>query len=236
MVGASDQGRRGPRHLLPLVRHFSRLLTPVLVALPVTPNQITSAAIAAGLAAAWCLLGGLAWSLLGCALFILCQVLDSCDGEVARIKDMRSRFGGLLDDSGDWLVHSALFVALGIRVSETGGGPFFLWCGVVAAIGVTFEYLFGLFRRSEPAPDVETPEVAASDPTGRVSPFDDQEEATWAAKAVYVLRVLVDSDFCFMLPVFVLTGLDWILLPSAAIGNQVYWASAFYENARRYHA
>jgi phosphatidylglycerophosphate synthase len=231
-----------PEHLFPIVRHLSGRLTPVLLAHPITPNQITLASLATGLAASWCLLGGHASALAGCGLFILCQVLDNCDGEVARLKRMQSRLGGMLDDLSDGLVHSTLFISLGLRASSGRGGRLLFWCGVAAAAGVVLEYTFGLLRGREAdgeqgsATGSPEPQSTAPDPTGRVTPFDVAGETTWADKAVYVLRVLIDADFCLMLPFFVIAGLEWLLLPSAAIGNQVYWASAFYEKARRYHA
>ena len=98
--------------MLPLVRQLSIPLTTVLLRGPLTPNQTTVLSIGAGLAGAWCLAhAGTAWALAGLILFIACQVLDSCDGEIARVKNLRSRLGGLLDDFGDWLVHAALFIA-----------------------------------------------------------------------------------------------------------------------------
>jgi len=36
--------------IFPLVRHLSNLLSPVLIKLPVTPNQVTAASLACGLA------------------------------------------------------------------------------------------------------------------------------------------------------------------------------------------
>jgi len=224
-----------PRRLFPLVRQLSRRLTPILLRLPLTPNHITLAAIAAGLSASWCLhLGDRVTALVGCFLFIACQVLDNCDGEVARLKGMTSRLGDVLDDSGDALVHSTLFVALGARASAADGQALWFWLGVVTAAGVGFEYVFGLLRKSkEPTGG---PKPATSDPTASVSPFDFPGETRWMDKAVYVLRVLIDADFCFMLPVFVLSGTEWLLVAAGAVGNQVYWMAAFYQQASKYRA
>jgi phosphatidylglycerophosphate synthase len=224
-----------PARLFPLVRQVSCRVTPLLLRLPLTPNHVTLLAVGAGLGAAWCLrVHDPAWSAVGCLLFIACQVLDNCDGEIARRKGLRSRLGGHLDDLGDWLVHSALFVALGANVSATDGRALWLWLGIVAAVGVSVEYVFGLLRRAE-EPE-EPPGATPPDPAATVSPFDAAGDAGWMERAVYVLRVLIDADFCFMLPLFVVSGSLWMLLPAAAVGNQVYWAAAFYENARKFHA
>ena len=224
-----------PRRFFPLVRQLSRRLTPILLRLPLTANHVTLAAIAAGLSASWCLhRGDRVTALVGCFLFIACQVLDNCDGEVARLKGLTSRLGGLLDDCGDALVHSTLFVALGARASAANGQALWFWCGVVAAVGVGFEFVFGLLRKD--GESAVGPELATSDPTASFSPFDLAGETRWMDKAVYVLRVLIDADFCFMLPVFVLSGTESLLVAAAAIGNQVYWMSAFHEHAGKYRA
>ncbi len=224
-----------PQRLFPLVRQLSRRVTPILLRFPITPNHITLAAMAAGLSASWCLyVGTPAAAVAGCLLFIAGQVLDNCDGEVARLKGLQSRLGGLLDDTGDWLVHSSLFVALGAHATAVDGRALWFWLGVATAAGVFCEYVIGLTRSSgDPAAE---PELVADDPTASVSPFDLPGEFRRMDKAVYVLRVLIDADFCFMLPVFVLSGTVWILLAAAAVGNQVYWMASFYEGARRFRA
>ncbi len=220
-----------PRRLLPLVRQLSHRLTPLLLRLPVTPNQITVAGTLVGLVGVYLLrFPGRVAGVVGCTLFILCQVLDSCDGEVARMKRLGSPFGKRLDDFCDFVVHSALFVTLGARAADAYAGTVWLWLGGATAFGVLMEWVLSLIDR----PGSATP-AAAADAAGTVSPFDEGEGASWTDRAVYVLRVLLDADYCFMLPIFVVGDLLWLLLPAAAIGNQVYWATAFYGNARRYH-
>ncbi len=240
-----------PTRLLPLVRHLSYRLTPALLPLPVTPNQITVAGTLVGLAGVWLLSRpGVLTGVVGCALFIVCQVLDNCDGEVARLKNIRSALGKRIDDCGDFLVHSTLFLALGARATATYEGGVWIWLGAATAFGVAVEYTIELVRGASSASAAIAPAAAAGaplddtangvasapvDPTGTVSPFDDAG-ASMTDKFVYVFRVLFDADFCLILPLFVLGDLLWLLLPAGAIGNQIFWAMAFYEGARRYHA
>jgi len=125
-----------PERTFPLVRHLSYRLTPALVRLPVTANQITAASLVAGLGCAWCYMqGGRVWALGGSALFILCYVLDNCDGEIARLKGLQSDFGMRLDSFADWLVHTAFFIALGIGIGKESGEDLWLWLGWLAAAG-----------------------------------------------------------------------------------------------------
>ena len=91
-----------PERVFPLVRHLSFRATALLVRLPVTPNQVTFASIAAGLGAAFCYLqAGQGWQIPGALLLVLNYVLDNSDGEIARLKYMCSDFGVRLDTFGD---------------------------------------------------------------------------------------------------------------------------------------
>lgn len=151
-----------PERTFPLVRHLSYRLTPALVRLPVTANQITAASLVAGLGCAWCYMqGGRVWALGGSALFILCYVLDNCDGEIARLKGLQSDFGMRLDSFTDWLVHTAFFVALGIGIGKESGEDLWLWLGWLAAAGATINHILVLTldARSDSEHD---PERAAS--------------------------------------------------------------------------
>ena len=219
-----------PRRAFPLIRHLSSRVTALLVRLPVTPNQITLASIAFGLASVWCFLGtGRGRVLAGALLFLGSCILDNCDGEVARLKRLQSHFGRMLDEVGDWFVHSALFVALGFGLSESLGHQSWLWLGWSAAAGVTIENLLGWFL-----PQAQE-QPLGSDPFGSVSPADLPGETTWVDRAVYVLRALFDADFCFILLAFTVAGALWLLVAGAAVGNHVFWAASLYENGRLYH-
>jgi len=217
-----------PRHLFPLIRQLSSRLTVVLVRLPVTPNQITLVSIGFGLASIACFTRGNA--LPGALLFVVSYVLDNCDGEVARFKRMQSRLGKMLDEVGDWFVHTALFVALGVALTDSLDSRLWFWLGCSGALGVTIENILGWL-----VPGQALAEPVGTDPFGNVSPADLPGETTWMDQAVYALRALFDADFCFILLFFAVTNSLWILVAGAAIGNHVFWASSLYENGRLYH-
>ena len=121
---------RGERDLLPLIRHLSARMTPLLARLPVTPNQITSVSMLVGLGAAWCLYrGGYGNGVAAAALFIIRYVLDNCDGEIARLKGLSSNFGMYYDTFVDWAAHSAFFFALGIGYGRVAGNEVWMWMG-----------------------------------------------------------------------------------------------------------
>src|SRR5687767_13705018 len=83
----------------------------------ITPNAITTVALALGLLAAWLFaLGGSAADL-GALLFMLACLFDHADGELARMAGQTSIFGHYYDLIADAIVHAALFVGIGIGLS-----------------------------------------------------------------------------------------------------------------------
>jgi hypothetical protein len=91
--------------------HFSRPITRVLMRTPIRPNHITLFATMIGLTGAVLLLDGtwLAIALGGTLLEIQC-ILDSCDGEIARLKYQGSKLGQWLDTLTDGVLDN-VFVA-----------------------------------------------------------------------------------------------------------------------------
>lgn len=76
----------------------------------VTPNQVTFLAMVVGVLAGLQLTGGSRNAFFGGALlFLLSQVLDCADGQLARLKNMSSPFGRILDGAGDYVVGLAIF-------------------------------------------------------------------------------------------------------------------------------
>ncbi len=92
-----------------VIRPVSLRLTGLLAAAGITPNQVTCANIVVGLTA--CAAAGGAHFALAGVLMLLQVVLDSCDGELARIRYMHSRLGMWLDNGSDDVIDN-LFVAM----------------------------------------------------------------------------------------------------------------------------
>jgi 1L-myo-inositol 1-phosphate cytidylyltransferase / CDP-L-myo-inositol myo-inositolphosphotransferase len=133
-----------------LSRAISRRLAPTSV----TPNQITLASIAVGLAGAASLLHpSYEAGVLGTLLFLVSTILDGCDGEIARVKFRESPFGAKLDLVGDNLVHVFLFPCLAIRFWLAGEGGHFVWLGVVTLAGAAASWLavWKIVARPDPA-------------------------------------------------------------------------------------
>ena len=100
---------------------FSMPITRVLSHTRVKPNHITLFSACVGLAAAVSLLGG-TWSslALGGLLIQTQSILDSCDGELARLRFEGSKFGQWLDNITDDLLDLTFVVCAGVAA----GGVF----------------------------------------------------------------------------------------------------------------
>lgn len=99
-------------------RPISMQVTRLVLGTSLTPNQMTLIAALLGMigvALAW--RGGF-WGLVLGALFYQTQsVLDGCDGEIARLKHLKSRFGEWLDQVLDDVINISFLVAVGRSLS-----------------------------------------------------------------------------------------------------------------------
>ncbi len=221
-----------PKTLFPLIRHVSARVSPWLVRTPLSANHITTLSLICGLAGSALLLDGTYYSTLaGVALFFMGYVLDNCDGEVARMKNQCSDFGDKYDTFVDWVVHSAFFAALGVGVMQATGDRLWMWLGLIGAAGGTINYFVGLAMdarfRAEMGEEY--------DPTGREGVDVAPRPETKKQWAVFILRELSRSDFCFIVLALAPFGGLWFLLPTAAVGAHAYWMTQFFRGARDYH-
>src|SRR5260370_16237223 len=101
-------------------RLYGRKLSPyatwVFARLGWSPNAVTVAFIACGIAAGVVIaFGGLATAVIGAVLVQLYLIFDCSDGELARWSNRKSAAGIYLDGVGHYLAESALLVGLGFR-------------------------------------------------------------------------------------------------------------------------
>jgi phosphatidylglycerophosphate synthase len=114
-------------------RRISLALTRRLCRTGVTPNAITLVSLGIGLAAApFFLSAAPRRQITGALLFLAHSILDGCDGELARLKFLESRWGAMLDIGGDNLVHAAVFACMAIGWSLHASSPWPLLLGAVA--------------------------------------------------------------------------------------------------------
>ena len=140
-------------HLLPVNSALARPLVPLFVRAGVSANAVTVLSMLSGVAGSLFLLRGTAPAVvLGAAGFLLANVLDECDGKVARQTGTSSRFGALLDTWADFIVHAAFFLGLGIGMARRFPlGPWRM-LGILAAAGNLLSFVLDVRGLSDAQP------------------------------------------------------------------------------------
>jgi phosphatidylglycerophosphate synthase len=164
-----------------VMRPLARLATHALVGTPVTPNQVTLAALALGLCAAGAAVRG-AWAAAG-ALIWLAAVIDCIDGDLARLRIEGSRRGEWLDSIADELSTFALLVALGVRL----GLPALGMLGALLGTATAAKLYSDLDRLNLPIDTAQYPWFFGK-PSDRTPP------ARGLARAVYLTSFLFQRD------------------------------------------
>lgn len=145
-------------------RKIALKMAPSLAAVPLTPNHVTSMALAAGIGAAASFSLGTRVGLLGGALLMQTYfILDNCDGAVARLRNMSSRLGMWYDFVADLVVDYSLWAGFAVAVAGrvTLEHPWLLAAG--AAFGSTMHFVRTVRGRlggktgKEAAPDPSNP-------------------------------------------------------------------------------
>ncbi len=119
------------------IHRAARVVARPLARTPVTPNQVTTLRLAAGLAAAAALAQGEAdWRHWGAGMFVLGMFLDRLDGELARLSGKTSPWGHRYDLFSDGLSNILVFLGLGVGLRA---GEFGAWApamGLVAGLAI----------------------------------------------------------------------------------------------------
>ena len=106
-----------------LNRPISRQITRFLLKFPIHPNAWTISIFVLPLIAGVFLVRGNYISIvIGAAIFQAFSILDGCDGELARSKNLESRFGERLDHFCDFLSSLVYVLALGVGIHRSSEG------------------------------------------------------------------------------------------------------------------
>ena len=195
-------------------RHFERKIslavTRRLVTTRVTPNVMTLVSLAVGLGSAPFFLSAQpAWQLTGALLFLAHSILDGCDGELARLKFLESRYGAMLDFWGDNVVHVAVFgcMAIGWSLASHTALPLLLGLAAIGAVGVASAVLSGTGLQPKPP---------GADPA-----------------AVRVVDALANRDFIYLVLALSAVGRAWWFVALVATGTPIFVLAALWANRDR---
>jgi len=209
-----------------MARNFDRKISGAisrrLLQTAVTPNQITLSVTLLGVFAGVFMAQPGYWpKLTGALLFLLTSILDGCDGEVARAKNMTSEIGGWLDLWGDNVVHIAVFSGLGMGLYEDTGKQIYSTLGLAAAIGTLLSATiasYQTFRKLEAKRAASASGYAPSDPQSQSSLFTSvagdasKVRSPWQARLVRWSDALARRDFIYVVVLLALVGhLEWFL-------------------------
>lgn len=118
-------------------RPLAFLLVKLVYRTNLTPNQITIIAVV------WGILGGISFAegsamgfFIGGILFILYDVFDCSDGQLARLKKNGTKIGRILDGFADYIATTAAYVGIGIGFANNTDNPTLYW-GLTIAAGAT---------------------------------------------------------------------------------------------------
>src|SRR5438874_12648186 len=106
-----------------LNRPISRRITHLLLKFPIHPNAWTIAIFALPLIACIFFIRGNYLSIvIGAAIFQVFSILDGCDGEIARAKNLESKLGERLDYFCDFIASLLYVLALGFGLRRSSEG------------------------------------------------------------------------------------------------------------------
>ncbi len=118
-------------------RPLAFLLVKIVYPTNITPNQLTVAAVILGV------IGGIFYSLgkpeyfvVAGILFILYDVLDCSDGQLARLKKNGTKLGRILDGVADYIATIAAYIGIGIGLTKYTDNAATSWALTVGA-GIT---------------------------------------------------------------------------------------------------
>jgi phosphatidylglycerophosphate synthase len=191
-------------------RPISLMISRRLAGTGITPNQMSLISVAVGICGGPFFLSSRPlMQTIGALLFLAHSILDGCDGELARLKFQQSRWGGVLDFWGDNVVHSVIFVCMGVGWSLAAGSPWPLALGAGAVLGTLSSAGFVYWRLMRSKDGAETLFTSVSD-----------------APEGFLARLLDSAsrrDFIYLVILLALFGRsNWFLL-MAGIGAPIYF-------------
>lgn len=121
-----------------LIRPLGFVVARAAIAFRVTPIQLTILSMLAG-AAGGALLYREDLGLFGYALLVTYSILDSADGQVARLTDRATELGRILDGVSGYVTHTAIYIAITAGLLQRGESKTIIIWAALAAIANTIQ-------------------------------------------------------------------------------------------------
>jgi|TARA_B100001964_G_scaffold74069_1_gene84059 phosphatidylglycerophosphate synthase len=119
-------------------RHISLPVLNIFLKMPWSPLQITILSIMAGMVATLSFFGGnYIYLLIGVFFLNLSLILDKVDGQVARLRNLTSIFGGWLDSLGHIILFDFYFLSLAIGNYYRTGNAVILIFGILCLFHIS---------------------------------------------------------------------------------------------------
>jgi len=142
-----------------IMRHFSKHISKFIITkTKITANQVTAFSLfLAIISAAFFYLGDYRYLLIGTIVLFISQLIDSCDGEVARYYGIKSKFGQWWDESTDVIKITFIFFGVSLGLYRTMGSELPLILGTLAMMNmILFNYIRQLTKANVTvAPEAE---------------------------------------------------------------------------------
>lgn len=130
-------------------RPIGYFLAKVSHRLKLTPNSITIASILVGVAAGHLFYyNNLTVNLIGIFLLIIANLMDSVDGQLARMANSCSRYGRILDGFGGNLWFVSIYIHLTLRLIDIGFSPAVFIIILLAGISHSFQSAYADYYRN----------------------------------------------------------------------------------------
>jgi hypothetical protein len=125
-------------------RPLAFLLVKAIYSTSLTPNQLTVISMILGVFGGICYAFGTHSAfMLGAILYLLYNVVDCSDGQLARLKKNGTTIGRILDGVADYVVSVALYLGIGFGYANSSSNPVLMWL-LTAAAGISNAIQSGL--------------------------------------------------------------------------------------------
>jgi len=130
-------------------RPFGYLMAIVSKKIGFTPNVVTTSSIIFGVTAGFLFFyNNVTINLIGVILLILAETMDSADGQLARMTNIHSRYGKILDGVAGNIIFISIYLNLSVRFIVNGGTPWIFLIALVSGLSHSYQSAMSEYYRN----------------------------------------------------------------------------------------